>query len=151
MRHRVICIELAANLELDSNFSLFSVINWQRGELDMSNTDQREPFSRSMPSSTQWGFEWHSTESDAWAKIIWQQVSAAKRLSAADKEDTERIPPGGTPAYDVVSIRAGTTFWSNTQLTLGVENILDETYRTHGSGSNEPGLGVNLSLRFILN
>jgi len=142
-------IELAANLELDANFSLFSVINWQRGELDIPDTHQREPFSRSMPSSTQWGVEWHSTESEAWAKVIWQQVSAARRLSAADKEDTERIPPNGTPAYNLVSVRAGTMCWTTTQLTLGVENILDETYRTHGSGSNEPGLGVNVSVRFI--
>lgn len=142
-------IELAANLELDANFSLFSVINWQRGELDVPDTQQREPFSRSMPSSTQWGIEWHSTESAAWAKVIWQQVSTARRLSAADKEDTERIPPGGTPGYDLVSVRAGTTFWSNTQLTLALENILDETYRTHGSGSNEPRLGINASVRFM--
>lgn len=142
-------IELVANLELDAHFSLFSVINWQRGELDIPGTQQREPFSRSMPSSTQWGLEWHSTGSEAWAKVIWQQVSAARRLSAADKEDTERIPPGGTPGYELVSLRAGTTFWSTTQLTLGLENILDETYRTHGSGSNEPGFGVNVSVRII--
>lgn len=142
-------IELAANLELDANFSLFSVINWQRGELDVPDAQQREPFSRSMPSSTQWGLEWHSTESETWAKVIWQQVSAARRLSVADKEDTERIPAGGTPGYDLVSVRAGTIFWSTTQLTLGLENILDETYRTHGSGSNEPGLGVNVSVRIV--
>lgn len=129
-------------------FSVFSVVNWQHGELGLpTESGAKEPFSRSMPSSTQWGLEWHSTESKAWAKLIWQQVSSARRLSTADREDTERIPANGTPGYDLVSLRSGTTLGENTQLTLALENGLDETYRTHGSGSNEPGLGVNLSVR----
>jgi hemoglobin/transferrin/lactoferrin receptor protein len=145
-------LEFAANYELNGAFSIFSVVNWLHGELDMPSASstyiEREPFSRSMPRSSQWGIEWHSTASETWAKLIWQQFSAARRLSTADKEDTERIPAGGTPAYHLVSFRAGTTFWSNTQLTLGLENILDEIYRTHGSGSNEPGVGLNVSLKF---
>jgi hypothetical protein len=29
-------------------------------------------------------------------------------------------------------------------LNAGIENMLNQNYRFHGGGSNEPGLGVNL-------
>jgi len=84
-----------------------------------------------------------------------------ERLNPADLTDP-RIPPGGTPGYEMYSLRAGARFTLfrgvtafrdadtpeaaekelNAEWTIGVENILDRDYRVHGSGVN--GVGTNL-------
>ena len=54
--------------------------------------------------------------------------------------DNQRIPTGGTPGYVVASLRAGWHATDNLDLTCGIENLSDESYRVHGSGQNEAGL-----------
>jgi hemoglobin/transferrin/lactoferrin receptor protein len=66
----------------------------------------------------------------------------ADRLSTRDKGDTQRIPPGGTPGYGIVNLRAGWSPADNIDLTLSLENLLDHDYRIHGSGSNMPGFNA---------
>ncbi len=65
-------------------------------------------------------------------------------LSQADRTDTDRIPPKGTPGWYTVNARAGWKFAKNQDITLGLENLLDEDYRIHGSGQNEPGRSLTL-------
>ncbi len=65
-------------------------------------------------------------------------------LSQADRTDTDRIPPTGTPGWYTVNARAGWKFAKNQDITLGLENLLDEDYRIHGSGQNEPGRSATL-------
>ena len=69
----------------------------------------------------------------------------ADKLSADDARDTQRIPPGGTPGYVVWNVRAGMTVCDGLEATLAVENVLDEDYRIHGSGVNEPGRNLVLA------
>jgi len=65
-------------------------------------------------------------------------------------EDTQRIPPGGTPAYTVLDLRVNGSIGSHIDLNMAVENVTDETYRSHGSGINEPGrsLVIGMDLKF---
>ncbi|MEN9361593.1 MAG: hypothetical protein RL095_3128 [Verrucomicrobiota bacterium] len=65
-------------------------------------------------------------------------------LSQADRTDTDRIPPNGTPGWYTVNARAGWKFAKNQDVTLGLENLLDKDYRIHGSGQNEPGRSLTL-------
>ncbi len=61
-------------------------------------------------------------------------------LSDADKRDTQRIPPDGTPGYSVFDLRAN--YWATDQLKLffELENVTNRDYRIHGSGNNMPGI-----------
>ncbi len=72
------------------------------------------------------------------------------RLSASDRRDTQRIPPGGTPGYTVATVRSGWRVSDSFTLTAAVENVFDEDYRIHGSGVNEPGVNFifGAELRF---
>jgi len=54
---------------------------------------------------------------------------------------------GQEPAFLVFGIRAGTRLTRHISLSAAVENILDEDYRYHGSGSNEAGTNFVLMLR----
>ena len=61
------------------------------------------------------------------------------RLSPSDETDTQRIPPGGTPGYTVLTLRGAIPVHERAMLALAVENFADRDYRFHGSGTNEPG------------
>jgi hemoglobin/transferrin/lactoferrin receptor protein len=58
--------------------------------------------------------------------------------------DTQRVPQNGTPSFWLVSLRGGCKVNEHLILTASLDNLLNETYRYHGSGSNEPGFGATL-------
>ncbi len=62
------------------------------------------------------------------------------RLAPGDLSD-HRINPGGTPAWEVVNLRGGYRF-RRFHLHAGLQNLLDEAYRFHGSGIDGPGRSV---------
>jgi len=67
------------------------------------------------------------------------------RLSADDLDDP-RIPPGGTPSWYTLNLRANIRIQKYIRLRGAIENILDQNYREHGSGINGPGRNFILSL-----
>lgn len=125
-------------------------VTWQRGELDSfdsltSPNGEREPMSRIMPLTLVAALRWQP-RTDRWLELSLRRARRADRLSPGDAADTQRIPPGGTPAYTVVNLRGGCTFTDRAELTVGLENLFDEAYRAHGSGVNEPGFGITAGL-----
>lgn len=70
-------------------------------------------------------------------------ASRQARLAGGDKEDN-RIPAGGTPGWEVLNLYAGYEFPFIT-CQVGVQNIFNRDYRTHGSGINGVGRSVWLS------
>ena len=84
-----------------------------------------------------------------WAEGEMLVADEQDRLSTRDELDTDRIPPGGTPGYTVLSLRAGTRIGQRGTLSAAIENLLNKDYRLHGSGLNEPGTNLILSLRWI--
>ena len=147
-------IELDWRYEWTSTLSVYGGITWLRGELDtfdslVSTTASREPMSRIMPATLNIGARWQIAP-QWWSRVSATHADKVTRLSSADQQDFERIPPGGTPAYTLVNVYSGYEINQHLNVTLGVENLLDQDYRSHGSGSNEPGLGVNIGLTLRL-
>jgi hemoglobin/transferrin/lactoferrin receptor protein len=60
------------------------------------------------------------------------------RLAAGDRAD-HRIAKGGTPSWLVITINAGRRLSERVELVGGIQNLLDEPYRTHGSGIDGAG------------
>ena len=104
--------------------------------------------SGSVPPFAELGVRWEDEKS--WAESYVQIAGDASKLSPGDELDTQRIPPGGTPGYTVLGVRGGVKVSRHVALDLALENLLDEDYRVHGSGTNEAGrnliVGVTLSL-----
>ncbi len=71
------------------------------------------------------------------------------RLAQGDKDDN-RIPLGGTPSWHIVNAYTG---YSSNQfaIRLGLQNIFNTDYRTHGSGINGVGRSVWLAFQIHLN
>ncbi|MDF1814928.1 MAG: TonB-dependent receptor [Verrucomicrobiales bacterium] len=145
-------IEASATYRFDYGFEVFTNFAWVEGEADLfpvsgSTAPVREPLSRIQPIIGSGGLRW--TSPDETFRIEASVLAAAKanKLNRNDAGDTQRIPPGGTPGYAVFDIHADWNFRENITWYGGLENILDEAYRVHGSGSNEPGFGVVLGAK----
>ncbi|WIO74067.1 TonB-dependent receptor [Porticoccaceae bacterium LTM1] len=148
-------VELTADWQLGGGFTASGNITWLRGELDVypvagSTIQVTEPMSRIMPMTANLALSWDSQDKTAWARMDLIHAEKADRLNTADKDDLQRIPPGGTPSYTVVDVMAGYQLNKNTDITLGINNLFDEAYRSHGSGSNEPGRGLKFGVRLSL-
>jgi hemoglobin/transferrin/lactoferrin receptor protein len=75
-------------------------------------------------------------------------------FSAADLLDVRtcaEIPDcARTPGFAALNLRAGARFAQRFSAALTVQNLFDATYRTHGSGVDEPGRSAILSLEVSL-
>jgi outer membrane receptor protein involved in Fe transport len=69
------------------------------------------------------------------------------RLAAGDNSDN-RIPTGGTPGWQVINLLAGYQLPS-VKFNIGIQNILNEDYRTHGSGINGVGRSAWASVEWV--
>jgi hemoglobin/transferrin/lactoferrin receptor protein len=141
-------IEFAARWQIDPNWSLFGQIAWVEGEADqfIGTTQQtrREPLGKVAPLNAFGGVRWQTRDNRFWTELVCLTYGEAARLNTADQADTSRIPPNGTPSFWLVSLRGGCKVNEHLILTASLDNLLNETYRYHGSGSNEPGFGATL-------
>jgi hemoglobin/transferrin/lactoferrin receptor protein len=142
-------VELAGQLAVSDNVTAFANLTWLEGRLDAfettaSLTRVREPLSRIMPLTGNFSIEWASADRRTGFGFAMTVTDDADHLSAGDTNDTERIPPGGTPGYVLINLRACHQVTKNLELNFALENVFDEAYRTHGSGTNEPGLGLKM-------
>jgi hemoglobin/transferrin/lactoferrin receptor protein len=146
--------ELKLDLALSHNLRLKGSASWLHGDLEQRVTSNEAP--ESLPMSRIQPFnasvELHHSFADEqyWWSFALTHNTKADRLSPGDRGDTQRIPPGGTPAYTRIDLRFGMLLAERIRLTLGVDNLLDEAYRNHGSGSNEPGIGLTAGLHWQL-
>ena len=147
-------IELSGSYELAPGLQAFGGFAWLEGEVDTFPTSDpvtvREPLDRLMPTNGFLGLRWDSADTRFWVEGLVQVADRGDKLSTRSAADTQRIPPGGTPGHEVVTLRAGWNPTENLSLTAGIENLTDEEYRAHGSGQNEPGrsLVLGVEVRF---
>jgi hemoglobin/transferrin/lactoferrin receptor protein len=119
------------------------------GEVDQfeaTGEEVREDFDRLMPFTTLLGLRFEPERGRLWVQAEWVHADDADRLSLQNETDTQRIPPGGTPGYDVFHLRAGYRVGRASDVLFAIENLTDEDYRIHGSGVNEPGTNVVLGI-----
>ena len=107
-----------------------------------------EPLSKMSPSLGHVGLRFQPQNTGVWVESFVTFADAQKHQSSADKADTQRQPPGGTPGYTAYGVRGGYAISEHFEVTAAVENITDKDYRVHGSGQNRPGtnfiLGVDV-------
>ncbi|MDX2109335.1 MAG: TonB-dependent receptor [Verrucomicrobiota bacterium] len=128
----------------DTTVRFKTALTWQDGQVESYQTLPTpgtvvEPASRLMPLKAAFSGRYAPTDLPVWMELVFTISAKADRLSTSDKRDTERIPPGGTPGYEVLSFYTGWNIGDNARITFSVENIFDRDYRIHGSGVNAPG------------
>ncbi len=142
-------LESSARLALGGGWSTTLAASWMAGRVDSYPTADgaavREHISRLMPPGAEAALRREAAGGRWWAEVAAEMADKADRLSAGDRRDTQRIPPGGTPGYAVWHLRAGVRVRKGLNLGVTFENIFDRDYRIHGSGVNEAGRGVILA------
>jgi outer membrane receptor protein involved in Fe transport len=126
---------------LSQAMTLFSHVSYTFGQ----NVTLGEPMRRIPPLNGLLGLRYEG-ESGWWARGSLQAAATQDRLAAGDRDD-HRIPPGGTPGWQVVDAFAGMPLSRRFTVSLGALNLFNEAYRTHGSGIDGYGrsawLGVD--------
>lgn len=147
-------VEVGGSVGLPGDLTAFGTFAWLEGEVDTfvaSDTPAvRAPISRLMPPTATLGLRWEPAAAGRWLEGRVTVAGEAGRLSPSDQNDTQRIPPGGTPGYEVVTVRGGLEIRDGLILSAAVENLTDKDYRIHGSGQNEAGTNVILALDWRL-
>jgi len=145
-------VELTGSVKLHRDWTVWANFTWMRGELDSpvvaGGEDVTEPVSRLMPTTVNSGIRWTHSKRRYWVEFASTVADEQDRLASNDIRDTQRIPVGGTPGYEVFHLRAGWNPCRFATVTAALENILDEDYRIHGSGVNEPGRNFVLTAQF---
>lgn len=146
-------LELQGSWNFSPNWTLSGFLTYQYGDnerpafLTGPGRTITEPLSRLSPLRGSLALRYQPTEK-WWVEARVIAAAKADRLSAGDLEDTQRIPPGGTPSYITASLFAAYRATERLQLNLALENLTDEDYRIHGSGLNEPGFGAVLGAKY---
>ncbi|OGV62332.1 MAG: hypothetical protein A2283_10435 [Lentisphaerae bacterium RIFOXYA12_FULL_48_11] len=142
-------IEVLEKYHFTSQWSSWLSASLMDGRVDSYPTStsgkERDYVSRLMPPTAEIGVRWQTESARYWCELEGDFAAEADKLSVEDKLDTQRIPPDGTPGYAVCHLRIGARLTSTLELNLALENILDEDYRIHGSGVNEPGRNLILT------
>jgi len=152
-------LEVEAQYLFMKDFKLWGNLTWTEGTLSQFEGDQNgsppqfridKPFGgRLIPIVAHMGFRYQPVERHWWVELHADLADSADRLAVGERFDPRRIPPNGTPGYGVVGLRgAGKILNQKLTITGGIENLLNENYRTHGSGQNMPGLNAYLGLKF---
>jgi hemoglobin/transferrin/lactoferrin receptor protein len=109
------------------------------------NVTSDEPLRRIPPLNGLVGAHLHVTRNlDIMAE--WQYASRQERLSSGDIDDS-RIPEGGTPGWNVFNLRFSYEM-AGFLINTGLLNLFNEAYRTHGSGVDNLGRSIYVSLLY---
>ncbi|MBL9137081.1 MAG: TonB-dependent receptor [Verrucomicrobiales bacterium] len=145
-------VELDASVEVMPDWTLWGNFSWMQGRVETplisGGATQEEPVSRLMPPTVNLGVRWQETHRKFWAEFACTIAGTQDLLSSGDARDTQRIPPGGTPGYEVFHLRAGWRPCQDFTLSLALENLANADYRVHGSGLNEPGRNLVVAADF---
>lgn len=138
-------VDMRLFYSLTDAWMLRGAFSWTQGEVDTFPTSaaviERRPMSKMPPLSGTFGVNWEHISGNYWAEGFVLVAGGQDRLSPRDEEDTQRIPPGGTPGYAILTLRGGLRLMKGLRLNGAVENVTNEDYRIHGSGVN--GAGTN--------
>jgi hemoglobin/transferrin/lactoferrin receptor protein len=146
-------VEGAARFRPAERLELWANVTFMEGEVDdflfasASAREIRGPVSRLVPWMTNAGVRWESRSAPFWVEAHATALGEADQLSLRDQADRRRIPPQGTPGFVVFGLRSA---WrveaAGLEVSAGLENLLDEDYRIHGSGQNRPGRNLVVAL-----
>ena len=140
--------EIEGAWRLAEDFTVSGFAAYVDGEADTFATNQltavREPVGRLMPFTGSVAVRWQANHSSFWLGARVTAASRADRLNSADRGDTSRIPPDGTPSYVHLMLNGGYQASEHLEFFLTLDNVTDIDYRVHGSGLNEPGINAIL-------
>lgn len=146
-------MELYGEYWFNKHWSIFGNVSWVEtykrdyAGNNINNEKTGDQLSKVPPLNGLAGLRWKPNDK-FYAEIYAQMANDQDDLSIDDRNDTERIPPGGTPGYVTYNARFGYKICDNLKLGVTLENLTDEAYRIHGSGQNGAGRSILATLHY---
>jgi outer membrane receptor protein involved in Fe transport len=133
-------VEMNLNYQIGNTFWFSSNANYTYGQ----NRTKNEPMRRIPPFFGQHKLEWNYQR----VQLAFSHQYAGKqdRLAQGDKDDN-RIGKLGTPQWNTFNLE-GTYQKGSLTFKMGLINILNEKYKTHGSGIYGMGRALSTSLQW---
>jgi hemoglobin/transferrin/lactoferrin receptor protein len=144
--------ELEGAWRFSPQWELSGFVAWQDARTDspeyLGGPSKDQPMPRQLPFTGSVALRWTDSSGKFWVEGRLLGSTTENRITDADQAaDSQRIPTNGTPGYLVASLRGGWQVNEHLDFTCSIENLSDEDHRIHGSGQNEPGLGVILGAK----
>ena len=133
-------LEAAANWKFNAAWEFSGGISYTYGQ----SITKEEPLRRIPPLNGRLAGTYSFLKFFTTAELLF--ADKQDRLALGDKSDN-RIPTGGTPGWQVVNLFAGYQL-SPVKFNVGLQNLFNEDYRTHGSGINGIGRSAFLSINY---
>ncbi len=151
-------LELAGTSGRWQGLSLFGSVSAIEGTITTRDGDD-EPARRVPPLNGMAGVRWDGAWKQAWVRAAVRWAAEQDRLAPGDRKDLricgDPTRPGrlladceGTEGWAALSLRGGLQATDALRLDLAVENVLDASYRWHGSGLDAPGVDAQLSATY---
>lgn len=146
-------IDAELSWRLHESWTALCGLSWMNGKVDQyadgaGNVTVEKPVSRMLPLSGFTAVRFEPVEGRYWTLFETVMADDQDRMALRDETDTSRIPADGTPGYTVFNLRAGWDLTDDLTMVAALENITNKNYRVHGSGINEAGRNLVVSLRF---
>lgn len=145
-------VDLSIAWRFHPEWTAFGSFSWMYGAVGQYPTSSaqtsREPLSRLMPPTGQFGLRWVNPTDTLWAEVVCTAAGHQDHYPTRDARDTQRIPPGGTPGWFTVDVRGGWRPFDGLEIWAGLENATNESYRIVGSGVNEPGINLITGIKY---
>jgi hemoglobin/transferrin/lactoferrin receptor protein len=100
-------IDLRAEGNLHEAWWIEGGFAWLEGEVEIAEPGvvRRQTLDKMMPATGRLALRWQPPAGRLGAELLWEAATAQDRLSPGDRLDTQRIPPGGTPGWQVLTLR----------------------------------------------
>jgi outer membrane receptor protein involved in Fe transport len=134
--------EISVSHQINNHFDLQSNATYTYGQ----NVTKNEPMRRMPPFFGQNTLSWHSKNKTV--AIRHQFAGKQTRLAKGDIDDN-RIGVLGTAQWNTIQIDAGIK-WKHVALNASAINILNQKYKTHGSGVYGMGRAFGVSVHWKL-
>ncbi|OQX94903.1 hypothetical protein B6I21_08225 [candidate division KSB1 bacterium 4572_119] len=134
--------EFSTIFKISDMWSLTGFVFWTFGQ----NQTFNEPMSRIPPLMGMGSIRCKPKENLKF-DLFFRAATKQHRLSTRDMDDS-RIPEGGTPGWKTLNLRSSINIRSHFVFNFILENILDETYKEHGSGVYSPGRGFVVGIKY---
>lgn len=135
-------VETILEYRFNDHWRLETALAWTEG----TDSDTEEPLRRIPPLNGNARLR-YAHDPNLWTEFAVVWADHQKRLAAGDISDP-RIGPDGTPGYVVFDLRAGYKLARQHEIIVGVENLADKKYKTHGSGIFNAGINAALTYRW---
>ena len=135
-------VEASAEYPLNAQWLVGATLTWTEGR----DSKTKDPLRRIPPINGSARMVYYPIDRLWIEGSVWW-ADNQDRLAKGDIDDP-RIGPKGTPGYTVFNLKAGYTPHPQHEFLVGLENLSDKKYKTHGSGIYAPGLNVMATYRF---